>query len=191
MASLSGNITPQNIVDRFADYVTAAARSGVEWAGNSSPFPEFSVDQFSGTTTDPINLAINGTNIANSGLVITAANIYNTLVSETKRYTRIRQVRARRFVQGAGGNTGSRPNAGFDFDRVSIAVMNDAYLQDIGTPFNPWVVTDQPMTAGGLEELYNSLRASYNAARANTVTLDSSVCHSSCHSSCHGSRGRR
>ena len=192
MAALTGNINPQNVVDRFSDYVTATANSGIDWDDDNAPFPEFPrTSHMKGKRTTGIPKSVSGSNIGTPGEPITAASIYAALVAETRNYTRIRQVRGRRFVEGGGGNVGSRPNAGYDVDAVSIAIMNEAYIQDIGQPNNPWVQTDQPATADGLQQLFDSLRAAYLAARANTVILDQNVCHASCHSSCHGSRGRR
>lgn len=192
MAALTGNINPQNVVDRFADYVTATANAGITWDEDDAPFPEFPKgSHMKGKKSSGKGLGISGANIAVAGQPITSAAIYSALVAETKTYTRIRTVRARRFVEGGGGNTGTRAVAGYDSDNTQIAIMNEAYIQDIGQPNNPWVATDQPATADGLQALFDSLKAAYLAARSNPVTLDQNVCHSSCHSSCHGSRGRR
>jgi len=188
MATLTSPVRTQNIVDRFADYVTATADSGISWGTNAYPFGEFDGNNFGGTTSGrPIG--ISGGNIGSG--VITASNIYNTLVNETAAYTSIRNLRAILFVDGAGGNTGSRPTPGVIYDQTAVAYMNGSYLQSIGTPANNGVASGNVASATNLESFFNTLRSTYNSARGSTVTIQVNVCHASCHSSCHGSRSRR
>ena len=188
MATLTNPIRTQNIVDRFADYVTATASSGISWGTNSVPFGEFPTSYFGGTTSGrPIG--ISGSSIGSG--VITAGNIYNTLVNETSAYTSIRNLRALLFVDGGGGNTGSRPTPGYVYDATAVAYMNSNYLQSVGSPADAGVRSGNPASASGLESFFDNLRSSYNNARASTVTVQINVCHASCHSSCHGSRSRR
>lgn len=188
MATLTNPIRTQNIVDRFADYVTATADSGISWGTNAYPFGEFDGNYFGGSTSGrPIG--ISGGNIGSG--VITASNIYNTLVNETAAYTSIRNLRALLFVEGGGGNTGSRPTPGYVYDQTAVAYMNSNYLQSIGSPNNAGVTSGVPASDENLESFFNNLRTSYNNARASTVTVQINVCHASCHSSCHGSRSRR
>jgi hypothetical protein len=188
MATLTSPVRTQNIVDRFADYVTATADSGISWGTNAYPFGEFDGNNFGGTTSGrPIG--ISGGNIGSG--VITASNIYNTLVNETAAYTSIRNLRAILFVDGGGGNTGSRPTPGVIYDQTAVAYMNGSYLQSIGTPANNGVASGNVASATNLESFFNTLRSTYNSARGSTVTIQVNVCHASCHSSCHGSRSRR
>lgn len=190
MASLTNPIQSQNIVDRFADYVTATADSGISWGTNSVPFGEFPTSYFGGTTSGrPIG--INGSNIGSAGGSIIASNIYNTLVTETTAYTSIRYLQAILFVGGSGGNTGSRPTPGVIYNNTAIAYMNSSYTQSIGSPDNAGVAAGNSIIASGLEQFFSNLTASYNTARAVTTTVQINVCHASCHSSCHSSRGRR
>ena len=188
MATLTSPIRTQNIVDRFADYVTATASSGISWGTNAYPFGEFPGGYFGGSTSGrPIG--ISGGNIGSG--VIRASNIYNTLVNETNQYTLIRNLRAILFVDGGGGNTGSRPTPGVVYDATAVAYMNGNYLQNIGSPGNNGVASGNAASSSNLESFFNTLRSSYNGARASTVTIQVNVCHASCHSSCHSSRGRR
>lgn len=188
MATLTSPVRTQNIVDRFADYVTATADSGISWGTNAYPFGEFDGNNFGGTTSGrPIG--ISGGNIGSG--VITASNIYNTLVNETAAYTSIRNLRAILFVDGGGGNTGSRPTPGVIYDQTAVAYMNGSYLQSIGTPANNGVASGNVVSSVNLESFFDTLRSSYNSARGSTVTIQVNVCHASCHSSCHGSRSRR
>jgi hypothetical protein len=190
MVTLTNPIQPQNIVNRFADYVTATADSGISWGTNAYPFGEFDGNYFGGTTAGrPIG--ISGGNIGSAGGSITASNIYNTLVNETAAYTSIRNLRALLFVDGGGGNTGSRPTPGYVYDATAVAYMNAGYLQSIGSPDNAGISAGNAVTSGGLESFFNILTSSYNNTRVNTVTVQINVCHASCHSSCHSSRGRR
>ena len=43
---LTDNISAQNVVNRFADYVRGAANSGISWGTNAYPFAEFNVRAF-------------------------------------------------------------------------------------------------------------------------------------------------
>ena len=189
MATLNNPINPQNIVDRFADYVVATANTGIVWGTDALPFPEFNSAEFGGTTAGK-NIGIIGSNIGAVGSAINATNIYNTLLNETTTYTNIRNLRALLFVDGDGGNTGSRPVPGVVFDTTSSAYLNATYLQSIGAGASD-VVSGSNITSTGLETFFDNLRTSYNSARGSTVTLQVNVCHASCHSSCHGSRSRR
>lgn len=190
MATLTSPVSPQNIVDRFADYVVGTGNLSISWGTNAQPPYGFPVWPFGGDTNGK-PLEINGGSIAARGTPITAANIYNTLVAETNRYTRIRNLRALVYVAGGGGNTGNYGSPGYIWDGTAVANMNGNYLQNIGAPSANGVTAANVVTAAGLEAFFNTLRASYSAARGNTVTIQHDICHSSCHSACHSNRGRR
>jgi hypothetical protein len=181
MATLNNPINPQNIVDRFADYVVATANTGIVWGTDNLPFTQFDPAEFGGTTGGKA-IGIIGSNIDAIGNVVNAANIYNTLLTETATYTNIRNLQAVRFIAGDLG--------GVNFDQTFPAYFNTAYLQSIGAGASD-VVSGSTVTSTGLETFFDNLRASYNSARGNTVTLQVNVCHASCHNSCHTSRGRR
>jgi len=195
MASLTDPISTQNIVDRFADYVSATANSGISWGTNAYPFGEFDNPGLFGGSTGGKGIEINGTSIVNTP--INASTIYSTLLAETARYTRIRNFRVTLDVSGAGGNSGSRPTAGTIFDQTAVSHMNTAYvlttgyLEGAGASAGS-VSTDQLISSANLEALFARLRSAYNAARSvSGGTYTTTVCHASCHSSCHSSRGRR
>jgi hypothetical protein len=190
MATLTNPVRSQNIVDRFADYVTATANAGIVWGTNALPFPEMPSTNFGGTTSGR-GITVNGSSITPTGSRITASNIYDTLVNETATYTNIRNLRALLFVEGNGGNTGIRPNAGFVFDQTAVSHLNVNYRQNIGSPANSGVASNQTISVSNLENFFNNLRTAYNNARATTATIQVNVCHASCHNSCHSSRGRR
>ena len=95
------------------------------------------------------------------------------------------------FVDGGGGNTGSRPTPGVIFDQTAVSYMNSSYLQSVGSPDNAGVSAGNQVTTSGLESFFNNLTSAYNTTRVNTTTVQINVCHASCHSSCHSSRGRR
>lgn len=187
MASLTDPIKSQEQVDRFADYVVATANSGIVWATNNPPFAEFPLGNFGGDTNGkPID--ISG---ANLGSIITANTIFNVLTSETGQYARIRNLRAILFVDGAGGNTGSRPTPGVIFDATAVAHLNSGFAQNAtGAPRSD-VFQGNLITRNGLEQFFDNLRSTYNGLRGNTATIQVNVCHASCHSSCHDSRSRR
>lgn len=177
MASLTNPVNPQNIVNRFADYVVATANSGISWGYNAVPFGEFPSGYFGGYTSGK-GIEISGGSI-NTGY-IHAGTIYNVLVAETTRYTKIRNLRALRYVVGYG----------YNYDYTAKAFMNDNYMQGI-SPSSVGTNSGALISYGNLEAFFSHLRDWYNAVAPNTVTIQIDVCHVSCHSSCHGSRGRR
>ena len=189
MAQLTNPIGSQNIVDRFADYVPPAANQGITWGTNAVPFGEMSTSYFGGDTGGK-GIGIHGNSIGSTGSTITAQGIYNTVLNETKVYTRIRRMRAVLFVDGGGGNNGSRTTPGVVYDSTAMSHLNDNYQQIISADQSD-LYANNTITAGGLDSLFATLRAVYNSARENTTTIQINVCHASCHSSCHSSRGRR
>lgn len=195
MATLTNPVSRQNIVDRFSDYVTATANAGIAWGTNALPtHPDGTVVTLSanfGGTTGGRAISINGDTLGASGDTITAITIYNSLLADTNRYTRIRKLRAILNVTGTGGNTGTRPTRGIIFDQTAVAHMNNNYLQTIASVENAGVASGQVIDDTNLETFFSNLRTQYNTKRNVTVTLTRDVCHASCHSSCHGSRGRR
>lgn len=192
MAALSNPIERQNIVDRFADYVRATANSGISWGTNAYPFAECNFTGIFGGDTNGKGIEISGGSIstgANSEIV--AQYIYDTLIAETVRYTRIRTIRCLLFVDGAGGNTGSRPTPGYVYDGTAIAHLHSGYQVDVSAGRDN-VYVDNTVTSAGLEVMFDNMRSSYNWARGQSAgTWQTNVCHASCHSSCHSSRGRR
>lgn len=190
--ALTDPITKQNIVDRFAEYVRDTANSGISWGTNAYPFGEFDQGYIFGGPTWGKGIEINGGSIGtNANGEITAQNIYDTLITETFRYTKIRLMRAILFVNGGGGNTGSRPTAGVIYDQTAVAFLNDSYLQGVSAGRdNVWA--GNTVTSGGLEVMFSNMRNAYNGIRGISAgNYQTNVCHASCHSSCHSSRGRR
>jgi hypothetical protein len=185
MATLTNPINTQNIVDRFADYVVATANAGIVWHSTNLPFPEFDAALLLTSTGTPI--AITGSNI--NATPITASTIYNTLLAETNRYTRIRTLRATLTITTGPGNATRLASDALDLS--NIAHLTAPYTQTVPTPTNNGVAANNVISSGNLESFFTTLRTSYNTARATSVTINVNVCHSSCHSSCHGSRGRR
>ena len=190
MATLTNPIRAQNIIDRFADYVVATANASIVWYNNGpgavvEPFPEFDEALLGGS--GGLTIGVNGA--GTTGTPINAANIYTVLRDQTTRYTRIRNLRARRLIgTGPGNATRAATDA---LDLTQKAHLSAAYETNIGSPANSNVAAGQRITAANLEGLFNNLRTAYTTARDATVGIDVTVCHSSCHSSCHGSRGRR
>jgi len=187
MATLSGDVDKQNIVDRFADFVTATANASIIWGTNVKPFPEMSTAEFGGTTAGQPIVATGG---SLSGPEILAASIISVLKTETALYTNIRKCRAILFVLGAGGNTGTRPTPGIIFDDTQVSHLATAYRQTITTGGGS-VLVDNDVSVTGLETFFTNLQTDYNTRRNTTQTIQTDVCHASCHSSCHAARGRR
>jgi len=190
MTTLTNPVTPQNIVDRFADFVTSTANSGISWGTNVYPFAEFDGAQFGGTISGT-TITATGSSIGSSGGVITAVNIVNALLTETALYTNIRNLRALLNVTGAEGNTGSRPTPGIIYDQTAVAFMNTTYRQTLNTVATSNVSSSNTISSSNLETFFTNLQTEYNSQRNNTTTVQIDVCHASCHSSCHSSRSRR
>jgi hypothetical protein len=198
MTTLNNPIESQNLIDRFADFVTTVVNGSatntpadnIIWAADTKPFADFDGNLLTGNLADPITLSIGANNLGGSGAVINANTINRVLLGQLAIYTNVRKLRAILNVTGGGGNTGSRPTAGYVYDVTAAAYFATAYRQSIGAGASD-VVSGSIATAAGLETFFDNLRTSYNSARGNTVTLQVNVCHASCHSSCHGSRGRR
>jgi hypothetical protein len=187
MAELSGDITPQNIVDRYVDFVHATATGSLSWNKENLPFAEFDANYF-----ESGNRAVNitGANVDTAGNLVTPNNIYNTLLTETATYTNLRNLRALLNVEGGGGNTGSRPTPGIVIDSTAKAHFTTGYRQTLDA-VTQGIAAEQTVTVAGLEELFTRLRTAYSDKAAVNVEIQVNVCHASCHSSCHGSRGRR
>lgn len=188
MATLTNPVNKQNIVDRFADYVTANANSSISWGSDAEPFAEMPDTTWGGTTAGQ-TIAITGAGISDTN--ITAASIRSLLETETARYTNIRNLRAVLNVTGTGGNTGSRPTAGIVYDQTAKAHLNSSYRAAIPAVNNAGVAAGNTVSTANLETYFSNLRSAYQSVQANTVTIQIDVCHASCHNSCHGSRGRR
>jgi len=188
---LTNNISRQNIVNRFADYVRGAANSGISWGTNAYPFNEFSAlaGVFGGTTAGkPIE--INGNNLGAANTIANAQTVYNVLIDETFRYTRIRLMQAVLFVGGGGGNTGSRPTPGVVYNQTAVAHMNSSFQQSVSASrFD--VFAGNVMRRVGTAQMFDSMRANYNVRRGQSSYQQVNVCHASCHFNCHNSRSRR
>jgi len=183
-------ITPQNLVDYYKEFVVDVANANIAWGTNNEPFSEFDENNFGGTTAGRA-INITGANVGSAGNLIDASDIYDAVIAETAQYLRIRNLRAILFVDGGGGNTGSRPTPGVIFDETRKAYLSTSYVLPPGTISTGTVTTGNDITATSLENLFNACRADFERVLTTTVTIQVNVCHASCHSSCHGSRGRR
>lgn len=190
MVTLTNPVTPQNIVDRFADFVTSTANSSIVWGTNNKPFSEMPDSTFDGTTSGT-TITATGNSIGVTGNTITASNIVNALLTETALYTNIRNLRALLNVTGGGGNTGNYGSPGIIFDATNKANLNTSYRQTLNTVDVSNVSTGNIITLSNLETFFTNLQTEYSTQAANTQTIQVDVCHASCHSSCHSNRGRR
>ena len=81
MATLDGlTITPQNLVDRYVDFVHATATGSLTWNKETLPFAEFDANYF-----ESGNRAINvtGANVDTAGNLVTGATITGTRTDTT------------------------------------------------------------------------------------------------------------
>lgn len=195
MATLTSPVNAQNIVDRFADYVVATANSGIVYGSNNWPFYDGAVNlaPFFGGTTAGKPIGITGTNIGSPG-VVTAYTIFYQTLNETFKYTMIRNTTWTLFVNGGGGNTGTRPTPGPVIVRTGKSYMNSGYVlaTNVNAVGQGQVVRSLKITVFSLEDLFNRLRTYWiNNISNNSESLLFPVCHASCHASCHSSRSRR
>jgi hypothetical protein len=201
MASLTNPVTLQNIFDRFGDYVVATANSGISWGTNAIPFPELSAAYFGGTTSGK-DTSLTGAGAR--GTIVNAATIYNGVLSETFRYSNIRNMRAILNVTVTGEapwnvSAGPRTPGGIIFDQTRKAHLNTGYIYGTdpnrlarGQPIAGNTITRGSASDGtGLEDLFNRARNLYYDFADDTETVLVNVCHASCHASCHSSRSRR
>ena len=193
MATLNNPINAQNIVDRFADFVTTTANASILWGTDDRPFPEFVSTRPEFNNVDPLGgtkagraIGISAPNGTFNGTPITASTIYDLLVAETKTYTGIRSLNAIKNLAGDGGAVTEV------FNQTKKAYTS--YTQPsitIGSATSLGIVAGQPVTSAGLEAFFTALQTAYTAKRDTEIKLTVLVCHSSCHSSCHASRIRR
>jgi len=186
------DVENQEIINRFKEYLTDTANSGIIYHTGNAPFVDFPTTYFAGTSTGR-PAAVTIVDIGGDNTDVIATNIFHALLDETNRYTGIRNLRARLFVEGDGGNTGTRPTEGFVEDVTAVAFLTDGYKTLIPTVPDANVSSEglQHIDASNLEQLLQNLKDAYNNTRDSTEEIIISVCHASCHSSCHGSRNRR
>lgn len=189
--ALTNPIEENNVITRFSDYVTTPANSDIIWGTNALPFTEMPSSNFAGTTSGAAHSSDLASDIANNSNLITASRIYDVLVAETQLYTNIRKLRAILFVEGDGGNTGTRPTAGNVYDQTNVAHLSTSYRQSLSAVANNSTSTGNTVGVTQLQGFFQNLQDEYNSKRNTTTTIQIDVCHASCHNNCHGSRGRR
>jgi hypothetical protein len=181
---LTNPVDADNIVDRFADFVVETANDSIIWSSSNRPFPEAPSSDFGSASGKAIS--IDGSDVTPANNIITKANIYNTLISETTKYTSIRKIRARLLISTGAGNKTREANTGFD--QTNVSHMSGTGYQ--GTITGVAALGAKP-EVNDLETFFTNLETKYNTNRNTTQNYTKSVCHSSCHNSCHNSRGRR
>jgi len=202
MATLTDPIRLQNIIDRFSDYVVATANLNIVWGTNNKPFPEMPDFYFGGTTAGQGATILSGA--GSTGRVITAIDIYNAALSETHRYSNLRNMNAALFVTSTaptvvnGVNTWNKVTAGAPRSGVAgtiFAAVRKAH-NDVSSRLYPalpggagLVSTDNIIYRSALEDLFYRLTILLLNLPNRDVTII--VCHGSCHSNCHNSRSRR
>lgn len=198
MATLSNPINKANLLARFDDYVTSVANAGITWGTNN--IPRFTGTQ--GPAVDVVSSSVfGGTTAGRSRAVgegdlidpVTAANIHNTLLLETQQFTAIRNMNFKLNITSSGFspyNTGTYNTPGIIYDATAVAYMN--YVQAMDSPGDGGVAAGNTITVDRMQTLFSLLQTAYNAKRALTDVVTTSICHASCHTSCHSSgRSRR
>jgi hypothetical protein len=143
MTTLNNPIESQNLIDRFADFVTTVVNGSatndpadnIIWAADTKPFADFDGNLLTGNLADPITLSIGANNLGGSGAVINANTINRVLLGQLAIYTNVRKLRAILNVTGGGGNTGSYASPGVFSDQTGKAKMNNSYLQTFGSSY--------------------------------------------------------
>jgi len=211
MAVLTDPVNERNIISRFQDY-TYSNWQGVTWGKNNLPtyapgtgyatvvipFGAMGGNNYDNPNyppNDPFIGKMDG-NPAGVGDQIIAERIHNYLNYFTTLHLKIRSVRVRLFVNGTGGNNGSKPAPGFVFDETAVAYLSFSTVQpglnDYLAPARGAVDTNLEISTYSMENFMERCRTAYqNYARNQTFLYEDTVCHASCHTSCHESRGRR
>jgi hypothetical protein len=190
MTTLDNPITPQNIVDRFKDFVTDTANSNIIWGTDNKPFSEMPDATFSGTTAGA-TITATGSSIGFTGDTITASSIINALLTETALYTNIRNLRAIKNVVLSYYGGDYPGGGGIVFDATNKSNLDITYRQTLNSVDVSSVSTGNTITSSNLETFFTNLQTEYSTQAANTVTMQVDVCHASCHGNCHSNRGRR
>lgn len=185
MVILVNPISKQNIVDRFADYVSDYQNNQVVYGTDNLPFAQASTSTYGGTTAGR-PLGITGASIP--GVEIDSSNLIATLEGECYEFTAIRKQRARLLMTTSG--TGE-PNPRVDFDNTEVAYLTTAERLALDGINASDVEEGDIITATGMETYLADLQRELDEKRDIVVPYDVGICHSSCHSNCHGSRGRR
>ena len=185
MATLTNPITKQNIVDRFADFVSNHNNGQIVWGTNNKPFSQMPNSEFSGSTSGR-SIGITGASI--TGDTIDSSTMISVLEGEAYEYTRIRKMRARLLMQTSG--TGEA-NPRVDFNQTAVAYLASGRRVALDGINQSTVEEDDLVSVTGIETYFTDLRREMNEKRDSTYNKDVTICHSSCHSNCHGSRGRR
>lgn len=204
MATLTGNITADKIMQRLHDYVAATANGSIVWHDGNNPTYTDPADQSTHVVIPDADLGPNASGIttstaaSRSGQPITASGIAELLTTETARYTRIRKVNAILRVTGGGGNRPAGPvqgGRGDVYDETAVAFGQGSTIVGVAitepAPASYGIANDQSISVTSLQNYMVALRTAYTTSRDNTLEYVTSVCHASCHASCHSSRSRR
>lgn len=174
-------IQRQNLIDRFRDWVTFYANSGIVWGTNAPPnnFIDWNATGRLGGDTNGPSDEVNASQIPTNPS--TASEVVSSLEAGAAKVTNVRRVRSRIVRDGDGALL---------FDETNLTHLNTGYRTGLS------IIRNRPAAGvikaiGTNEDYFSSLRQSFEQARDNVVTFEDTVCHASCHGSCHGSRGRR
>lgn len=214
MATLSGTIDKQELMDRFRDYLEAEVNASIVWydsnlptmdtspvsAGTTAELTILSVDltRASSTWIDG-DFAVNSATFTNgSDQIIRAAELYNKFYNEAEKMCRVRKIRIQGRVEGAGGNSGTRLTntaavAGRTYieltDQTQVAYTFDSNVFGTlgkNTERVQFInsITGTPIDDQVLEDAFNVLRDWYRAARDSVYLM---AAYQVCHASCHSS----
>ena len=174
MTTQGDGVTKATIVAQM-ESVRNTYNSSIVWGTNNQPFQ---TDITGGTTSGWATQSFAGDI---SDINVTASTITNNFRSYATLLSRIRNVRLLKWYQNQGD-----PRSSLTYDSTQLANLNSNYQVDLsGTGSNP--VTDNIITASGLDTFVGQLSTAINNNRTNTITVEEFYCHSNCHGNCHGS----
>ena len=174
MPTQGDGVTKATIVAQM-ESVRNTYNSSITWGTNNQPFQ---TDITGGDTGGWATQSFAGDI---SDINITASTITNNFRSYATLLSRIRNVRLLKWYQNGGD-----PRSSLTFDSTQLANLNSNYQVVLsGTGSNP--VTDNIITASGLDTFVGQLSTAINNNRTNTITIEEFYCHSNCHGNCHGS----
>lgn len=203
-------ITPAGIKTVFDTEFVNYVNGLIVWASNNEPFSQVANSEWGGTTSG-LSSTLSAASLGSAGSAIDAQTIVAAVVAAAEQYSSIRRYRPVKFVQGAGGNSGSEPSPGLFTYGNQVGYLDSSRAATFSTSgtdpagADDPVISDEKVSADSLSGGSAGSPATLDGliARLKTewqqmcndgdtaVGYSISVCHSSCHSSCHQSRGRR
>lgn len=117
-------------------------------------------------------------NVGSSGEIISAAKLYNDLVSITTVLTRVGTFSYVRTYQYNYTTTTV-------FSASGKALFTADYIRSLAAVSNPDISTDKVISANNINVLFANLLTAWNNTSKHHNVITNATCHSDCHSDCY------